>query len=75
MVCEHLEDEGQPQRTLESARWGFKPSWAKDMGPQPINARFETGASNGMFRAAFASSRGKVPMSGYYEWVNTETGT
>ena len=34
--------------------WGFRPSWAKEKGPRPINARLETAAL--------------VPMTGYYEW-------
>lgn len=55
-------------RELERSRWGLRPSWAKDSGPRPINARLETAATNGMFRAAFSSSRALVPMSGYYEW-------
>lgn len=74
VVREHLDDEGQLQRTVELARWGFTPAWAKAKGPRPINARFETAPTNGMFRAAFASSRAVVPMSGYYEWVETDDG-
>jgi len=74
VVREHIDDDGQLQRTVELARWGFTPSWVKDKGPRPINARFETAATNGMFRAAFTSSRAVVPMSGYFEWVDTETG-
>lgn len=53
---------------------GFRPAWAKEKGPRPINARFETAPTNGMFRAAFASSRAVVPMSGYYEWVEMDDG-
>ena len=48
--------------------WGLRPSWAKEKGPRPINARLETAATNGMFRSAFASARALVPMTGYYEW-------
>lgn len=48
--------------------WGLRPSWAKEKGPRPINARLETAATNGMFRAAFSSARALVPMTGYYEW-------
>lgn len=59
-------------RVLERARWGFKPSWAKEKGPRPINARLETLATNGMFRTALRSGRAIVPMTGYYEW--TESG-
>ncbi|MGP9747443.1 SOS response-associated peptidase, partial [Brachybacterium sp. AOP29-B2-41] len=74
VVREHIDDDSQPQRTLEFARWGFKPAWAKDKGPRPINARFETAHTNGMFRAGFASSRAVVPMTGYYEWVEMDDG-
>ncbi|HEX7351626.1 SOS response-associated peptidase [Brachybacterium sp.] len=75
VVREHYdEDSGEVQRTLELARWGFKPGWAKEKGPRPINARFETAHTNGMFRAGFASSRAVVPMSGYYEWVEMDDG-
>ncbi|MBM7232053.1 MULTISPECIES: SOS response-associated peptidase [Dietzia] len=48
--------------------WGLRPSWAKEKGPRPINARLETAATNGMFRSAFASARAVVPMTGYFEW-------
>lgn len=74
VIREHFDDDGHLRRTLEFARWGFCPSWAKDKGPRPINARYETAASNGMFRSAFASHRAVVPMSGYYEWVEMEDG-
>lgn len=74
VVREHIDDGGQVHRTLEYARWGFKPAWAKEKGPRPINARFETAHTNGMFRAAYASSRTVVPMSGYYEWVEMDDG-
>ena len=74
VVREHLDDDGQVQRTLELAQWGFHPSWAKDKGPRPINARFETAPTNGMFRSAYAASRAVVPMSGYFEWVEMSDG-
>jgi putative SOS response-associated peptidase YedK len=74
VIREFVDDEGELHRSLEMARWGFHPAWAKDKGPRPINARFETVATNGMFRSAFTSSRAVVPMTGYYEWVETETG-
>lgn len=48
--------------------WGLRPSWAKEKGPRPINARLEGVATNGMFRSAFASGRIAVLMTGYYEW-------
>lgn len=61
-------------REVDYARWGLRPSWAKDSGPRPINARLETAATNGMFRTAFTGHRCVVPMVGYYEWEDTPTG-
>lgn len=74
VVREYVDDEGEVQRTLELARWGLHPSWAKDKGPRPINARLETIATNGMFRGSFSSGRAVVPMTGYYEWVEAGDG-
>jgi len=64
------------ERELPRARWGLTPSWYPDLTkrPQPINARIETVATNGMFRRPFAQARCIVPALGYYEWVVTETG-
>lgn len=67
VVREFLDDDGEVQRRLELARWGLHPSWAKDKGPRPINARMETIATNGMFRGPFSSARAVVPMTSYYE--------
>jgi putative SOS response-associated peptidase YedK len=75
VVREHYDDEGELQRTLEPARWGLRPSWAKEKGPRPINARYETVTTNGMFKGSFTSQRVVVPMTGYYEWVEQEDGT
>ena len=69
--------EGARARTLEIARWGLIPSWAKDpsMGSRMINARAETVASKPAFRSAFARRRCLVPADGYYEWYEpTEPG-
>ncbi|MFI8695965.1 SOS response-associated peptidase [Dietzia maris] len=54
--------------------WGLRPSWAKEKGPRPINARLEGVATNGMFRSSFASARTIVPMTGYYEWQEAVEG-
>ncbi|MEO5536038.1 MAG: SOS response-associated peptidase [Pseudolysinimonas sp.] len=71
IVREFVDDAGTLEREIELAQWGFWPAWVKagDKRPHPINARFETVASNGMFRGAFAERRCIVPMRGYYEWV------
>ena len=74
VVREYLDDEGELHRTLELTRWGLAPSWAKEKGPRPINARLETASTNGMFRGSFTNSRAVVPMTGYYEWVEVEDG-
>ena len=56
--------------------WGLRPSWAKEKGPRPINARLEGVATNGMFRSAFSTARALVPMTGYFEWqAAVEDGT
>ncbi len=61
-------------RRAEWMRWGLTPSWSKDGKPGPINAKSETLAVNGMFRAAFAKRRCIVPVSGFYEWKQVGPG-
>lgn len=63
-------------RTLEVARWGLVPSWAKDpsIGSRMINARAETVAEKPAFRRAFAKRRCLLPADGYYEWYQPEDG-
>lgn len=75
VVREHYDESGERQRTLEPARWGLRPSWAREKGPRPINARYETVTTNGMFRGSFSSQRVVVPMNGYYEWVEQNDGS
>lgn len=62
--------DGHSARTVEVARWGLVPSWAKDASgaSRMINARVETAATKPAFRAAFARRRCLVPAEGYYEW-------
>ncbi len=61
------------ERRLDLLRWGLIPHWSKDKGRQPINARAETVASSGMFRAALAARRCIVPMTAFYEWDQRST--
>ena len=56
-------------RELATAAWGFVPAWAKEPPKvRPINARSETAATNGIFRAAVAKRRCLIPADGFYGW-------
>lgn len=71
------EDAIRHPRSMEVARWGLVPSWAKDpsIGSRMINARAETVAEKPAFRRAFAKRRCIVPADGYFEWyLPTEPG-
>ncbi|WP_110685125.1 SOS response-associated peptidase family protein [Salinicola aestuarinus] len=46
-----------PQLMFDSVWWGFKPSWAGEKAPTPINARVETVATSKFYRAAFQRHR------------------
>lgn len=58
------------QRKLVKSRWGFLPSWAKDIsdGYKMINARAETVAEKPSFKQAFVNQRCLVLADGFYEW-------
>jgi putative SOS response-associated peptidase YedK len=58
------------ERHLDVLKWGLVPYFTKDLkkARKPINARAETIAKSGMFRAAFAERRCLVPAPAYYEW-------
>jgi putative SOS response-associated peptidase YedK len=63
------------ERHVASVRWGMVAPYAKEFGGKPtFNARVETVASNGMFKAPFASGRCVVPALGYYEWQERPDG-
>lgn len=61
--------------SVEFARWGFLPTWAKaedhQIPPGHINARLETLAEKPSFRDAFKNQRCLIPASGYFEWLAT----
>jgi len=63
-------------RRLRPMSWGLIPSWVKDLKEWKIriNARSETVATNGCFRAAFKSRRCLIPMTGFYEWQGSKSG-
>jgi putative SOS response-associated peptidase YedK len=58
------------ERHLDVLKWGLVPYFTKNLkkARKPINARSETIAKSGMFRAAFAQRRCLVPAPAYYEW-------
>lgn len=65
-----------PTRRLEPARWGLVPGWAKDpsIGSRAFNARAEELEEKRMFAPALERRRAVVPVTGYYEWQETEAG-
>ena len=69
------DDEKGIERSINTARWGLIPSWAKDASRQAnaINARVESIAEKPTFKSAFKSRRCLIPVTGYYEWA-TELG-
>ena len=70
----HLNSNGE--RHLDVLKWGLVPYFTKDLkkARKPINARSETIAKSGMFRAAFAQRRCLVPAPAYYEWRDDPDG-
>jgi putative SOS response-associated peptidase YedK len=57
-------------RHFALVRWGFVPSWAKELQPgKPlINARSETILEKPTFRNAIRRRRCLIPANGFYEW-------
>jgi putative SOS response-associated peptidase YedK len=58
------------QREFALVRWGFIPSWAKQVQPgKPlINARAETVYEKPSFKNAIRRRRCLIPTNGFYEW-------
>lgn len=60
---------GAGARRVGMIRWGLIPHWTRGVPThKPINARAETVATLGMFKAAFGRRRCLVPADGFYEW-------
>jgi len=58
------------QRELIKCRWGFLPSWMKELSEgSMINARGETIDEKPSFKAAFKKSRCLIIADGFYEWM------
>lgn len=64
----------QEQRVFDRFHWAYRPHWADDSAPQPINARAENLESSRYFRSAFHKHRCLLPADGWYEWQATEKG-
>jgi putative SOS response-associated peptidase YedK len=60
----------EAERRLVLARFGLVPSWSHSerTSQKLINARAETAATRGAFRAALTARRCIIPVSGYFEW-------
>ncbi|WP_404363319.1 SOS response-associated peptidase [Marinobacter sp.] len=48
--------------------WGFRPHWAGEDAPEPINARAENVAGSNFFKGSFARHRCIIPANGWFEW-------
>ena len=59
---------------FDSLWWGYRPHWAGQSGPEPINARAERLDSSKYFRGAFHKHRCLIPADGWYEWLPGEGG-
>ncbi|MBB3191485.1 SOS response-associated peptidase [Halomonas cerina] len=55
---------------VDEVWWGYRPHWAKEKAPEPINATVEKVATSPYFRGAFAHHRCLVPVDGWYEWLS-----
>ena len=53
---------------MDAFWWGFKPHWAGESAPAPINATVEKVATSRYFKGAFAHHRCLIPADGWYEW-------
>lgn len=65
---------GKGVRHLALVRWGFVPSWAKEVAPgKPLtNARSETILEKASFKHAIHRRRCLIPADGFYQWSGSE---
>lgn len=63
-------------RTIHQMRWWLVPNWADEPSTKysMFNARSESLLKSRAFSQPFKSRRCVVPVSGYYEWQQGETG-
>jgi putative SOS response-associated peptidase YedK len=54
--------------------WGYRPQWAGQSGPEPINARAERLDTSKYFRGAFHKHRCLIPADGWFEWLPGDGG-
>lgn len=68
--------DGERRRHFVLARWGFLPSFVKDVKTFPliINARAETALDKPSFRAAMKRRRCLLAADAYYEWRRDSNG-
>ena len=66
--------QGDEQIEFALMKWGFRPSWAGEDAPRPINARAENVATSRFFSHAFQHKRCLIPADGWFEWLATESG-
>ena len=67
-----IRQRGDGTRQLVLMRWGLIPSWAKEVGEGPINARAETVNEKPSFRHSFRQRRCILPATGFYEWQKVD---
>lgn len=66
---------GEKAPIMEWLWWGYKPHWAGEKAPTPINATVEKVATSRYYRGAFAHHRCLIPSDGWYEWLKTADGS
>ncbi|APX91765.1 DUF159 family protein [Halomonas sp. 1513] len=61
--------EDEAPLAMDALWWGYRPHWAGEKAPQPINATVEKVATSHYFKGAFAHHRCLVPVDGWFEWI------